>query len=235
MVQSAHSVERPDSLALKLYKRRWLVIVAGVAIMCLILLCTWLAWPRTVRHLNSDATLARSGLIGAWNKGNIIVLVRHAERCDRSSSACLGDADGITQDGLGVATTVGKALQSLGIERTDVLSSTATRGMQTTQAMFSQPVAAQDWLYSCINRKGTHDLLATVATHKNPERNLVLITHSQCIDAVEMQLGIRSSQTTVPGYVAALFVRVNEHGSKPRLVGYANAADWASMHLPDAH
>jgi len=31
-----------------------------------------------------------------WQKGEVIVLVRHLERCDRGNSPCLTDTDGIT-------------------------------------------------------------------------------------------------------------------------------------------
>ena len=57
--------------------------------------------------------------------------------------------------------------------------------------------------------------------------NLVLVTHSGCIDHVERQLkvpgGERSSE-----YASALFVSMNSDG-KARILGQLNANEWRNV------
>ena len=116
-----------------------LLFVLGVA-------AAWAHARTTVPDLGNPHHLQRSGLEAAWAKGSVIVVLRHAERCDRSRGACLGDPTGITVAGSQVAAAVGQGLQHLGLASSDVWTSPQVRTRQTAQAMFGKTMATQGWL-----------------------------------------------------------------------------------------
>ncbi|SEI19284.1 Phosphohistidine phosphatase SixA [Pseudomonas asplenii] len=178
-------------------------------------------WPRTPLNLAVQDHMHSTGVYAHWKAGDMIVLVRHAERCDRSSNPCLGPADGITQLGNHSASDVGNALQHIGMANTDVLSSPTTRTTQTARAMFGKTALTADWLLSCGPSLG-QDALA----HKAAHRNLVLVTHSGCIDDLEKQLGYRHPNKSE--YTSSVFVSVGADGQLS-LLGTLNAEDWQSV------
>ena len=83
-------------------------------------------------------------------------------------------------------------------------------------------MATQDWLAEC-----DRSFARNAFSHKQPGHNLVLVTHSGCIDRVERQLkvpgGERSSE-----YASALFVSMGSNG-KPRILGQMNAEYWQNL------
>lgn len=54
--------------------------------------------PNLARPSHADQVML---LTESWAKGDVIALVRHGERCDRSTTQCLGPADGVTVRGEG--------------------------------------------------------------------------------------------------------------------------------------
>jgi phosphohistidine phosphatase SixA len=156
-----------------------------------------------------------------WQAGEVVVLVRHAERCDRSSNPCLGPADGITKIGSESAQTVGQAFVRLGMTQADVLTSPVTRTAQTSHYMFGKEVMAQNWLAEC-GKTMRNDVVA----HKRAQHNLVLITHSGCISDFEAQTGFEHAATSE--YTGSLFVRIAANG-EPEILGILNAEDWQSL------
>ena len=106
-------------------------------------------WPRSPTHLASADSAAKAELLQDWKAGEVVALVRHAERCDQSSNPCLGPADGITRFGNESSTAVGQHFMRLGMAQTDVLSSPVTRTIQTSHAMFGSDPKTQEWLVSC--------------------------------------------------------------------------------------
>ncbi|WP_232434425.1 histidine phosphatase family protein [Pseudomonas asplenii] len=175
-------------------------------------------WPKSPLDLAVRDHMHSAGLYAQWKTGDVIVLVRHAERCDRSSNPCLGPEDGITQLGNRSAADVGKAFQQVGMNNTDVLSSPTTRTVQTAEAMFGKSAITADWLVSCGAALG-QDALA----HKAAHRNLVLVTHSGCIDDLEKQLGYRHVPKSE--YTSSVFVSVGADGQL-KMLGILNAEDW---------
>ncbi|WP_397453794.1 histidine phosphatase family protein [Pseudomonas sp. NA-150] len=166
------------------------------------------------------ATIA--GFEAQWAKGDMIVLVRHAERCDHSSAPCLGPADGITVRGKAMAQEVGLQFQKLGMERADIYSSPLTRAAQTSGFMFNYASEDQGWLFDC--RK---TMLADALRHKVKNRNLVLVTHSECFSALEQQLDLPESKT--PEFASSLFLTVGDDGLTPRVTGFINANEWPKV------
>lgn len=198
----------------------WLTVVGSVVVVILIGGFLWVTRSPVDLGRAGDATIA--DWKQAWQAGEVVALVRHTERCDRSDNVCLGPADGITQAGSDSAAAVGKGFVRLGMLQAQVLSSPLTRTVQTARAMFGQEAAAQSWLEVC-----GPTLRDDVLGHKVAQRNLVLVTHSGCISDFEKQVGYAHAVGTE--YGSALFVRINEEGQL-KVIGIMNADAW--QHIP---
>jgi phosphohistidine phosphatase SixA len=147
-------------------------------------------------------------LASSWAKGEWIVLIRHEERCDRSTSPCPDVPDGITVNGKNLAVATGNAFESLGIQRTDFFTSPVARTKQTANYMFKTAVTAQEWLGNC--KTITID---EIARHKAEERNLVLVTHSQCIEKLEKDMKVAAFREA--NYGALMFVSLDKKTRTP--------------------
>jgi phosphohistidine phosphatase SixA len=175
--------------------------------------------PPTPFDLAKADTTTIGNFNSHWLKGDMIVLVRHAERCDRVDTPCLGPADGITEHGKSVAQQVGLEFQKLGMERTDIYSSPVTRAAQTSLAMFNYASTDQAWLSNCRKH-----MLNDALSHKVKGRNLVLVTHSECFSALEKSMDLAESRTR--DYGTSLFLSVSNDGMPPKAVGFIDADDW---------
>ncbi|MFR0687941.1 hypothetical protein ACLUTX_00955 [Enterobacterales bacterium AE_CKDN230030158-1A_HGKHYDSX7] len=153
-----------------------------------------------------------------WQQGDLIVLVRHAERCDRSSSPCLGNMNGITVRGGQSAHEIGQDFAALGLANADILSSDQVRAVQTAASMFGRAPTEQAWLYNCEG-----SMLQQALQHKVAHRNLILVTHSECIEDLEHSVSVQDPAT--PDYASTLFV-LSETDQAPRLLGYLDADQW---------
>lgn len=197
------------------------LLSTGAIAVLLLLLTGYTYWPRSPIELASGENMSRAGLYESWKKGEVVVLVRHGERCDRSDNECLGPKDGITRNGSQVSADVGRSLSQLGLGQTDVLSSPSTRTAQTAAALFGHPVASQDWLFDCEKMN-----LAQVMAHKTTLRNLVLVTHSECIGQIERQQGYPNADTSE--YSSAVFISLDKR-SRPVIRGVLNPQDWKQL------
>nr|WP_223484314.1 histidine phosphatase family protein [Pseudomonas sp. A-RE-19] len=177
-------------------------------------------WPRSPVNLGTAGPEVTNSLIDRWQAGEVVVLVRHTERCDQSSNPCLGPPDGITRVGSDAATAVGQGFMHLGMAQTDVLSSPATRTVQTSHYMFGQDAVTQEWLAIC-----GETMRNDVVKNKHAHRNLVLVTHSGCISDFEAQTGFEHAKTSE--YGSALFVAIAD--GQPQVLGIVNATDWHSL------
>lgn len=165
-------------------------------------------------------------LLMEWKDGDLIVVMRHLERCDRSDFPCLkDDPGGITARSVEVAQALRADFYQLGLENADIYFSPMTRTAQTSELLFDQ-AKVQDWLYQC-RRAG--DLFDSAIRNKVPGRNLVLVTHSSCIDKFENALGYDSE---LPQYGSSIFVHADDEPIKPRLIGFVDADDWDSVFAP---
>jgi len=211
------------AIPLRSFARLRRLLLPGAAVLLLALLSAWLMRPAYALDLSRGQHLSQVGLLQSWKKGELVVLVRHAERCDQASNPCLADASGITIEGSDTAQQVGEAFKALGMAHTDVFSSPLVRTVQTSSFMFGKSVATQDWLKSC---KATlqHDMLA----HKAAHRNLLLVTHSTCINELQDDLN-RGGAHYDSAYTSALFVAVDSQTGKPKVLGYMNADGWAKL------
>lgn len=194
--------------------------------MCLLLLfCVAQGWAQqraTIPNLGNPHHLQHSGLYTDWAKGSVIVVLRHAERCDRSSDACLDDPSGITVVGRQVATDVGLGLQHLGLGAVDVWTSPEVRTRQTAQAMFGKTIATQDWLNQCDGHFAENAFAL-----KRKGHNLVLVSHSGCMEQLEQALKAPSS-ATANSYASALFITRGNDG-KTKVLGQMAANEWHTL------
>ncbi|MDB5993428.1 MAG: phosphoglycerate mutase [Pseudomonas sp.] len=189
---------------------------AALAIVILVTGFVW--WPRSLVDIAHSDPKSSAELIKRWQAGDVVVLIRHAERCDRSSNPCSGPSDGITDAGSHAAVVLGQHFKQLGMGQTDVLSSPVTRTGQTSRYMFGKDATAQDWLASCGK-----NLRNDVVAHKNIHHNLLLVTHSGCISDFETQVGYAHAATSE--YGSSLFVRIDPNGDL-EVLGILNADDW---------
>jgi phosphohistidine phosphatase SixA len=186
----------------------------------------WFSTATPVMDLGAGDNMIKSELKEKWMQGSIVVLIRHAERCDRSANPCLGDAEGITVNGSNAAITVGTGLRQLGLDKARLIASPTIRTRQTADLISGGAVATQEWVSECD--KAFKD---AVIAHKSRNENLVLITHSGCIDHFERQMGVRAGDRS-SAYTQSIFVKVDgKH--EPRILGSLNAAQWKE--LADAH
>lgn len=193
----------------------------GAGMLLTVLVSGFAAWPASPLDLRSVDTGMANRMLELWNRGDVVVLVRHAERCDRSSNPCLGQADGITVPGKATAAALGQDFTALGMSRTDVLSSPETRTQQTAASMFGRPADTQNWLVDC-----NAGMLDAVLSHKGVGRNLLLVTHSDCISRFEAQTGFKHAPTR--DYTSALFASIDASG-QTHILGSLNADGWQRL------
>lgn len=200
------------------YRTAAVILVSALIVLALTL---FLLKPAAVPDLANGNAAVVAQLKADWAKGEIIVLVRHVERCDHSSAACLGSADGITERSRSVAAAVGSQFERLGLSKADIYNSPLTRAAQTSSYMFNKVTAGQDWLIRCKGR-----MLSDALSHKVAGRNLVLVTHSECMSQLESDMQLPSATL---GYGASLFVSTAGMPGKPQMLGFIDASDWHSI------
>ncbi|WP_099586588.1 histidine phosphatase family protein [Pseudomonas sp. 2822-17] len=199
----------------KRLQRLWL----GIAVITALLACS-LLWPASPRDLGVGNRLLTSQVMPLWRDGDVIVLVRHEERCDRSTNPCLGPVEGLTINGSQQAEKLGSAFKWLGMDGSDVLASPAIRTAQTLRFMFGKNELTSGQQAVCGAAMG-EELLS----HKQPGRNLVFVTHSGCIADFEKSQGF--PRAAFPEYGSALFVQVLPNG-KFKTLGIMNNPDWSA-------
>jgi phosphohistidine phosphatase SixA len=177
--------------------------------------------PAAVPDLAHGNASGLAQLRAGWAKGDMIVLVRHVERCDHSKAACLGSADGITARSRSDAVAIGSQFERLGLDKADIYNSPLTRATQTSSFMFNKVSTGQDWLIRCKGR-----MLTDALSHKVAGRNLILVTHSECM--AQLEADMKLSVSTL-GYGASLFVSTAGMAGKPQMLGFIEASDWPSV------
>jgi phosphohistidine phosphatase SixA len=218
-MQGVNTLSIFQNLAIHAPSRRGLLGALGLLL--LMALAGWVLCPSSAPDLGDGHQRQHAGIYHQWASGNTVVFIRHAERCDRSLNPCLGDPAGITASGAQGAQSVGKALQAMGLQHTDVVSSPLVRTVQTSAAIFGHAVPAVSWLQNCRSPS-----LAEVLALKKPGRNLVVVTHSGCIEHYERQLDV--GRTPSAGYVGAFFVSAPDN-HRAKVLGYLDAPAWPTF------
>lgn len=209
------SIEPVIGTGWRRYRKAWLAALA----LCVLAASGYLLWrPAPLPDLADGNAAGLAQMKAQWAEGDMIVLVRHVERCDHSEATCLGSAEGITDRARAVAVGLGAQFERLGLAHTDLYNSPLIRAVQTSSYMFNSATSGQDWLFNC---KGTllHDALA----HKVAGRNLVLVTHSECMEELEKELRVASSSFD---YGSTLFLSTANGNAKAHLLGFLDPTDW---------
>lgn len=199
------------------YRNAWVIGLAALFVLGVTLVLLRPAAIADLAHGNARGLAAVS--VG-WARGEMIVLVRHAERCDHAKAPCLDRPDGITERAQPVAQRLGQRFKALGLDNADIYSSPLTRAAQTSVFMFGHASDGQDWLSNCRS-----SLLRDALLHKVAGRNLILVTHSECMASLEHSLKVPNPSL---GYGASLFVSAVP-ASKPTVLGFIEASDWPSL------
>ncbi len=197
------------------------VLITVLVIVLLIIGSYFLFRTPRLTNLAQSSVVQLAPLKTAWANGDVIVVIRHAERCDLSSAPCLNAPDGITKRGKDTAVKVGEHYQKLGLDQADIFVSPLTRTRQTANFMFNRDVEAQKWLAGC---KGI--MLKTSLETKRPGHNLILVTHSDCIREIEKHLNVHAPEK--PPYASSLFIVLGHDDKKPRALGFFYARDFNS-------
>lgn len=206
-------------------RRLWRTLTRALALAVALLVIAALGWYLSLNRvidLGKDNQLVSSGALAQWQQGNVIVLIRHAERCDQSTGACLGPADGITLAGTQVAQGVGKGLDKLVLGDAQLLASPLTRTRQTASFMFGRDIPAAGWAGNC-----DAGFAGSLLSNKVRHRNMVLVTHSGCIDHLLRTLKVLPGERGTD-YAEAVLISVNDH-QKPRLLGSMKAEQWQQL------
>ena len=178
--------------------------------------------PAPLPDLSQGHHLRKADFYTLWNKGELVVLMRHAERCDQSTRPCLAQADGITVKGSEVAHQIGQAFQTLGLDNARIYNSPVLRTEQTAMYAFNRITSNEEWLANCRN-----SILNDVLQHKENGHNLILVTHSECIDEMEKLLGANDS-APIP-FATSLIVSVSPDNHGAKVLGYVDAQDWGKV------
>ncbi|MCY1411079.1 Lipopolysaccharide core heptose(II)-phosphate phosphatase [compost metagenome] len=159
-----------------------------------------------------------NALVSEWQRGDVIVLVRHLERCSRVDAPCLSGRAGITARSTAIGEHMGQEFRQLGLAKADIYNSPLKRTTQTAQVMFKQTTAQQDWLYEC-----NPTFMNQALQRKAPGRNLILVTHSSCMSEFEASLGLSESDLD---YGGALFISTSDDKQRKKVLGFIDADDW---------
>jgi phosphohistidine phosphatase SixA len=160
-----------------------------------------------------------------WAAGNVVSLVRHTERCDRSDGPCVDGKDGITVLGKVEAIKIGKAYEKLPKHDTTNYNSPTKRTKQSADFMFPGKSVDKKWL-----RDGCKEnLLEDIFKYKEEAKNLILVTHNTCIDTLGEHQGdklIKIDLKADDTYGGSYFLVINKEKNKAYFLGYLLAGDW---------
>ncbi|MGE8143979.1 histidine phosphatase family protein [Pseudomonas frederiksbergensis] len=175
--------------------------IAGVGLLCALAFSCATFAKSIVGDLGDMGGWESLEFLQDWKNGDIAVLIRHEERCDRSSKPCLGHVDGITVAGSERAKKVGEKIKMhFGLEDVDVFTSPTIRTVQTAAYMVGDAMPLPSRHTICGK-----DVIHRLANYKKMGRSLMLVTHSACInnliDASDYRIG------STPEYGSMLFVK----------------------------
>ena len=172
-------------------KKYFIILLALAAIAGL---GTHAAWSSNGLPRIDNKTLARLA-----QQHPVVVLFRHAERCDRSTNQCLSDKKG-TQD----ARELGNAF-SADIPDFDLYSSNTVRTIQSaTWFSAGKKLTVDKRLLQCGNEiySAIKDLQS-----KAPDKNIVIFTHNHCLTYIAKN---KRDATFKPDYLDGLVMHVEK-------------------------
>ena len=185
-----------------------------------------------VKQVESPLVKGSKGLFDLeahWAQGNVVSLIRHTERCDRSDGPCFDGKDGITVFGKEQAIKIGNAYAKLPKQDIIIYNSPLKRTKQSADLMFPGKSSDKKWL-----RDGCKEnLLDDIFKYKEETKNLIFVTHDTCIDPLGEQQEdklIKMDLNPEDTYGASFFLAINKEKSKAFFLGYLLADDWEQLY-----
>ncbi|EFB3367143.1 lipopolysaccharide core heptose(II)-phosphate phosphatase Ais [Escherichia coli] len=183
-----------------LKSKKYIIILLALA--AIAGLGTHAAWSSNGLPRIDNKTLARLARLAQQHP--VVVLFRHAERCDRSTNQCLSDKTGITVKGTQDARELGNAF-SADIPDFDLYSSNTVRTIQSaTWFSAGKKLTVDKRLLQCGNEiySAIKDLQS-----KAPDKNIVIFTHNHCLTYIAKD---KRDATFKPDYLDGLVMHVEK-------------------------
>ena len=179
------------------------------------------------QNLLSDKLFPES--LSAWSNNEVVILIRHTERCDRSNNTCLDGEDGITVKGKQFAQDIGSNLSRISKpQEITRYNSPAKRAHQTANFIFNGYTNDQIWL-----RKGcAKSLYKNILSHKQISKNLILVTHSTCIKELSDIKGKRMLNINFENpntYGIAVFLKTDSKSEDIQVLGVLFVEQWPEL------
>lgn len=184
---------------------------------------------KKLTHIWESNGIAVFNLSAHWAQGNIVALVRHAERCDHSDNQCLDGDTGITIIGKDISLKIGSNFEDfLPTDHALIYNSPLKRTSQTAQFMFNGASISQAWLHDNCKARFLEDIIE----HKKDGTNMILVTHSTCINGLRTLLNnklIPIAAGADENYAVTIFLTISKADRKAYVLGYVDANDWENF------
>ncbi len=214
-------------MAFSKFKPGTLTLTGGVLAMCL--LSAGFGSDLIIGDEDCTGFTASSNLPReVWQQGQGLLIIRHTERCSPDKGNCPEGDLGITPEGVSTAHLIGDGVSSLGEAPVDILYSPALRTEMTAKVAFDgHPLDAADWLVEGCKQ----DFMDKAKDTKREGRNLVLVTHSSCLNALEDELSqpmLRLNAGDDEFFGASFMFELGEVVSTWKPMGCMLPTEWAT-------
>ena len=204
------------------------IIVSITALLLLVGLVTYAA----VEYRRSDDCLSLADdpvrwnhLVSQWEKNNVVMVLRHASKCDIAEPTCINGNEALTSQGRLEAKAIGLGVQSSLSGEYSVVHSYLDRTRDTALLAFGTSTVDDALAKPCKNT--FTDYISTLGLGTNH----ILVTHSSCLDSLKRNdggrlLGINTSKDPHFG-IAAMLERKPD--GKTELIGCMWPTSWADI------
>lgn len=162
----------------------------------------------------------------------VVVILRHAERCDRSSHACLGNPRGITFRGKQQVMAMGRAWRAVAPSPYRIMASNAVRTQQSAQGFSGRTAIALASQLDSTACKGKSFRSFIDRMRADKAGLSVLFSHSQCLSYIAQRFADKDFS---PKYLEGLVLLIQPDGIEvagtisPRLLTAASDKSLYSM------
>ena len=209
------------------------VIISLVCVLLIIFFAgLWVSLkPQKTASILEDNGKEAFNLLAHWSQGNIVAIIRHAERCDRSDNQCLEGESGITVPGKEMSLKLGENFKTLlPINNVNIYNSPLKRTHQTAEFMFGSESVDKLWLRKDCKK----NLYKDIFNRKEAGKNLILITHFTCLRELGKSDGnklIRMNFDDKKTYGVTIFIAVNKDVKQAYVLGYLFPDNWENMQM----
>ena len=164
-------------------------------------------------------------LVSQWQKNNVIMVLRHATKCEKDVPPCIDGNEVLTQRGRLEAALIGEGVQSSLMGEYLVSHSYLNRTRDTALIAFGTSTPKAELSKSC--KLSFENYVQSLETNTNH----ILVTHSSCINSLkrldgERLIGFNTGKD--PHFGIAAFLE-NKPEGKPELIGCMCPTNWTDM------